>query len=89
MANSPSAAKRARQNVARRALRSAQRSAVRTALKRVEAAVAKGSAEEAGTEYRAAVSLLDRMASKGVIHARKSARHKSHLNARIRALAAS
>jgi small subunit ribosomal protein S20 len=32
------------------------------------------------------VPVIDKMANKGLIHANKAARHKSRLNARIRAL---
>jgi small subunit ribosomal protein S20 len=49
----------------------AQRSTLRTALK-------KGLAADASAEQRlVAVSLLDRAARKGLIHANKAARHKS------------
>jgi small subunit ribosomal protein S20 len=49
----------------------AQRSTLRTALK-------KGLAADASPEQRVqAVSLLDRAARKGLIHANKAARHKS------------
>jgi len=51
----------------------AQRSALRTALKRAKASTA--SAEE----RTKAVSLLDRAARKGLIHANAAARHKSRL----------
>jgi small subunit ribosomal protein S20 len=51
----------------------AQRSALRTALKKAKAPTA--TAEERKT----AVSLLDRSARKGLIHANAAARHKSRM----------
>jgi small subunit ribosomal protein S20 len=57
----------------------AQRAALRTALK-------KAKAPEATAEDRtAAVSLLDRSARKGLIHANAAARHKSRLATAVKA----
>nr|ART38319.1 G293 [uncultured bacterium] len=50
------------------------------------AAIRAGDADTAGTSYRAAVPLLDRMAARGLIHKNTAARHKSRLNKRIHAL---
>ena len=44
-----------------------------------------GPAQEA---YNAAVPVIDRMANKGIIKKNKAARHKSRLNAKVKALAA-
>ncbi|SMF44075.1 SSU ribosomal protein S20P [Alteromonadaceae bacterium Bs31] len=88
MANSPQAKKRARQNDKRRAHNASLRSMVRTYLKKVVAAIEAGDAEKAKTAYDAAVPVVDRMADKGIIHKNKAARHKSRLNAQIKALAA-
>ncbi len=86
MANSPQAIKRARQNDDHRAHNTSRRSMLRTAVKRVLAAIRAGDADTAGTNYRAAVPLLDRMAARGLIHKNTAARHKSRLNKRIHAL---
>ena len=88
MANSPQAKKRARQAEKRRGLNASQRSLVRTVIKKVNAAVITGSAEEAKKAYDNAVPVIDRMADKGIIHKNKAARHKSRLNAQVKALAA-
>lgn len=88
MANSPQARKRARQNVKRRAHNASLRSMVRTYIKRVYAAIGTGNAESAQAAYTAAVPVIDRIADKGIIHKNKAARHKSRLNAQIKALAA-
>ena len=62
------------------------RSMVRTYLKRVIAAISSGDASAAQTAYNDAVPVIDRMADKGVIHKNKAARHKSRLNAQVKAL---
>ncbi len=86
MANIASARKRARQAIKRRAHNMALRSRMRTYVKRVEAAIASGDKDAASEAYRRAVSILDNSAGKGLIHANKAARHKSRLNARIKAM---
>jgi small subunit ribosomal protein S20 len=59
----------------------------RTSLKKVLSAIASGDKETAQAAYTAATPLLDRMATKGLIHKNKAARHKSRLAAQIKALA--
>ena len=88
MANSPQAKKRARQAEKRRGLNASQRSLVRTVIKKVNAAVVSGNAEEAKAAYDNAVPVIDRMADKGIIHKNKAARHKSRLNTQVKALSA-
>jgi len=87
VANSPQARKRARQNDKRRAHNASLRSLVRTKIKRVVAAVDSGKAEDAQAAYDSAVPVIDRMANRGIIKKNKAARHKSRLNARVKALA--
>lgn len=89
MANSPQARKRARQAEKRRSHNASLRSLVRTSIKRVVAAIQSGDAERAREAYNKAVPVIDRMADKGIIHKNKAARHKSRLNAQIKAQAAS
>ena len=60
---------------------------VRTYIKKVAAAILSGDAEAAKTAYAVAVPVIDRIADKGIIHKNKAARHKSRLNAQIKALA--
>lgn len=86
MANSAQARKRARQAEKRRGHNAAQRSQLRTAIKKVVAAIKSGEKTQAATAYQAAVPTIDSMTSKGIIHKNKAARHKSRLNAQIRAL---
>ena len=86
MANSAQARKRARQAEDARQRNAGQRSMMRTYVKKVVAAIATGNKEGAAEAYKAAVPVLDRMADKGLIHKNKAARHKSRLNAQIKAL---
>lgn len=87
MANSPQAKKRAKQAVKRRNHNASQRSMMRTALKKVIAAIKEGNKETATAAYISAVSVLDAMASKGIIHKNKAARYKSRLNIKVKSLA--
>lgn len=59
---------------------------VRTSIKKVAAAIAAGDHAAAAAAYQAAVPVIDRMADKGIIHKNKAARHKSRLNAAVKAL---
>jgi small subunit ribosomal protein S20 len=88
VANSPQAKKRARQAEKSRTHNASLRSMVRTYLKRVVAAIESGDQEAAKAAYVAAVPVLDRVADKGIVHKNKAARHKSRLNAKIKAMAA-
>lgn len=88
MANSPQARKRARQAETRRNHNAGFRSMVRTYIKKVDAAVENKDYDAATAAYIDAVPVIDRMADKGIIHKNKAARHKSRLNAGIKALKA-
>ena len=87
MANSPQARKRARQNDKRRAHSASLRSLVRTKIKQVIAAADTGNTADARAAYDSAVPIIDRMANRGIIKKNKAARHKSRLNARVKAMA--
>ncbi|MEK9928902.1 MAG: 30S ribosomal protein S20 [Halieaceae bacterium] len=88
MANSPQARKRARQNDKRRAHNAGLRSLVRTKIKQVLASVNSGDANASQDALKQAVPVIDKMVSKGIIAKNKAARHKSRLNAKVKALAA-
>lgn len=88
MANSPQARKRARQNDKRRAHNAGLRSLVRTKIKQVLASVNAGDASASQDAFQQAVPVIDKMVSKGIIAKNKAARHKSRLNAKVKALAA-
>ena len=87
MANSPQAKKRARQAEARRRHNASLSSMVRTHIKKVVTATESGNKEDAQKAYAEAVPIIDRMADKGILHKNKASRHKSRMNAQIRAMA--
>lgn len=86
MANIASAKKRARQAEKRRARNVAQRSMIRTTIKKVVKALDANDKTAAAAAYQEMVPVIDRYATKGMIHKNKAARHKSRLAARIKAL---
>jgi len=88
LANIKSSKKRARQAVDRNARNASQRSMLRTYVKKVLKAIQANDAPAAQEAYKAAEPILDRYASRGLIHKNKAARHKSRLTARIRAIGA-
>ncbi|MDD3762730.1 MAG: 30S ribosomal protein S20 [Nevskiales bacterium] len=87
MANIASAKKRARQAEKRRASNVAQRSMVRTTIKKVVKAIDAQDKAAAQAAYAEMVPVIDRYATKGLIHKNKAARHKSRLSSKIAALA--
>ncbi|QLB20617.1 30S ribosomal protein S20 [Vespertiliibacter pulmonis] len=87
MANIKSAKKRAIQSEKRRQHNASQRSMMRTFIKKAYAAVATGDKAASEVAFVEMQKVVDRMASKGLIHANKAANHKSKLAARIKKLA--
>lgn len=88
MANIKSAIKRARQNVKLRQHNASARSMFRTYIKNVLKAVEAGDVEAARAAYAKAQPIIDKAASKGLIHKNKASRIKSRLVARVKAMAA-
>ncbi len=86
MANTAQARKRARQADHRRLLNQGQRSNMRTHVKKVVNAIAGGDKAVATEAYQQAVPVIDQSANQGMIHKNKAARHKSRLNAQIKAM---
>jgi small subunit ribosomal protein S20 len=87
LANSAQARKRARQAERRRQHNASRKSLLRTRIKQINRALEQGDKEAAEAAYKNAVPVIDRMAAAMVIHKNKAARHKSRLNARIKAMA--
>ena len=87
MANIKSAKKRARQAVKRNARNASSRSMLRTAIKKVVLAIEAKDKKAAQEAYQSAEPIMDRYASRGLIHKNKASRHKSRLSAHIKALA--
>ena len=86
MANSASARKRAHQAEQRRQRNASRRSMMRTYVKAVVNAIENNDKSAAEAAYKVAVPILDRSAQHGLISKNKAARHKSRLNAQIKAL---
>jgi len=87
VANTAQAKKRVRQAEKRRTQNTAHRSLMRTEIKKALKAVESKDKTEAQKAYRAATSIIDRLARKGVLHKNTASRHKSRLNNRLRTLA--
>ena len=87
MANSKSAKKRIRVAERRRDRNKPLRTEARTFVKKAEVAIAAGDPSEAEAATLQAVSVLDRVANKGVIHKNNAARRKSRLMAKYHAMA--
>jgi small subunit ribosomal protein S20 len=83
LANSPSAEKRNRQAQKRYEHNRAQRSRMKTAIKRVLGA---SDATSADAAYREVSAMLDRLASRRLIHPNKAARKKSQLARHVSSL---
>lgn len=86
MANIKSAKKRAVQAEKNRRHNASRRSMMRTLLKKVTAAIEAGDKATAEQTFTSLQPVLDRYATKGLIDKNKAARHKSRLNAKIKAL---
>ncbi|MBJ6138664.1 30S ribosomal protein S20 [Marinobacter litoralis] len=86
MANTPQAKKRARQNEKNRKHNASLRSMARTYMKKVDAKIKAGNYEEAQAAMKEAQPVLDSMVNKGIFAKNKVARHKSRVNAKIKAL---
>ena len=79
MPHTKSAKKRHRQSLERRTKNRSTKSAIKSQVKKVRAAAAAGDLAKADIEFRIAAEIMDRAASKRIIHPNKSARTKSRL----------
>lgn len=86
MANSASARKRIRQATKNRQHNMGLRSKARTAIKKVTNAIEAGDKKQAQELFQQMVPVVDGIARKGLFHKNKIARHKSRLNAKIKAM---
>ena len=86
MVNIQSAKKRARQAEAHRMRNASQRSMLRSSIRKVLRAIEASDKAGAEAAYKAAEPVLDRYASRGLIHKNKASRHKSRLIAHIKAI---
>ena len=86
MATHKSALKRARQNKKRRLRNMSYKTRVKTAIKEVKAAVESHSPDQAQESFKKAVSIIQKTASKGVIHKRNASRKISRLARQVNQL---
>ncbi len=78
-----SALKANRQNVKRRDANRQMRSKLRTALKAIRASLDAKDVAGAKSALSATVSIVDKMATKGIIHRNTAGRYKSRLSSRL------
>jgi small subunit ribosomal protein S20 len=78
-----SALKANRQNVKRREHNRQMRSRLRTALKAIRASLDDEDVDAAKAALNRTVSIVDKMATKGIIHRNTAGRYKSRLSARV------
>ena len=83
-----SALKANRQNIRRREQNRQMRSRLRTALKKIRASLDENDVEAAKSALSETVSIVDKMATKGIIHRNTAGRYKSRLSARLSKTAA-
>ena len=83
MANHKSALKAHRQTKKHHEQNRQARSRLRTALKSMRSAIEAGNSADARAALGQTVSLIDKMAGKGIIHDNAAARYKSRLKKRL------
>ena len=86
MAHHKSAKKRIRRTARRTEINGARRSRIRSFIRKVEAAIAGGSKDEAAAALKEAQPEIARGVTKGVLHKNTASRKVSRLNARIKAM---
>jgi small subunit ribosomal protein S20 len=83
VASHDSALKAHRQNVVRREHNRQMRTRLRRALRDIRAAIDEGDAAQVKDALRSTISLVDKMAGKGLIHRNTAGRYKSRLASRV------
>ena len=87
MANHKSALKAHRRSLERRdrnrSYRSRMRRALRSTRAAMDAAGAEGATDALREQFRSTVSLIDRLAGKGIIHVNTASRYKARLTRRL------
>ena len=83
MATHASALKAHRQSLVHRERNRKYRSQLRSTLKEIRSVIDAKDKAAAKKQFDQAISLIDRMAGKGIIHRNTASRYKSRLNARL------
>ena len=88
MAHHKDAIKRLKQNDLRRARNKHFRTKMRNQIKQLRQTIDNGNVEEAQAGLKATVSVIQRVAQKGVIHRNQAARRIARLNKAVKEMAA-
>ena len=86
MANTAQARKRVRQSEKARTRNAAQKSNFRTSIKKVLKSLSDKNKDQSNANFKEAMSVMDKLVIKGLIHKNKAARQKSRLNKKIQVL---
>lgn len=86
MANHKSAIKRARQNEEQRVRNRSRKTRMKNAIRKLEETIGSKTAESVSEDLRAAISVIQKTAAKGVIHRNTASRKISRLTRRVNAL---
>ena len=78
MANTPQARKRVRQAVKARTRNAAQKSNFRYSIKKVIKSLAEKNKDQSNANFKEAMSIMDKLVIKGLIHKNKAARPVSY-----------
>lgn len=88
MANHKDALKRIKQNDKARMRNRAYRTRMRNQIKALRGAVESGNTDDAQEKLRVAVSVIQKLASKGVIHPNQAARRVARLHKAVKGMSA-
>ena len=86
LANTAQARKRVRQSEKARTRNAAQKSNFRTSIKKVLKSLSDKNKDQSNANFKEAMSAMDKLVIKGLIHKNKAARQKSRLNKKIQGL---
>jgi len=86
LANTAQARKRVRQSEKARTRNAAQKSNFRTSIKKVLKSLSDKNKDQSNANFKEAMSVMDKLVTKGLIHKNKAARQKSRLNKKIQGL---
>ena len=86
LANTAQARKRVRQSEKSRTRNAAQKSNFRTSIKKVLKSLSDKNKDQSNANFKEAMSVMDKLVMKGLIHKNKAARQKSRLNKKIQGL---
>tara|TARA_B100001013_G_C24385047_1_gene353669 strand:- start:160 stop:438 length:279 start_codon:yes stop_codon:yes gene_type:complete len=86
LANTAQARKRVRQSEKSRTRNAAQKSNFRTSIKKVLKSLSDKNKDQSNANFKEAMSVMDKLVIKGLIHKNKAARQKSRLNKKIQEL---